>query len=183
MFGCKCPLGGCPKAGKWLGQKQAWYSERRARQAVFDHILGSPAHSDITSDGAVAEADLAEVISWNISKSDEAVQQDERNAKASAEELVEWADQAVTYDDQEKRDASARKARPAQGDSSGSGRARPKQPHGPSSNQTAVIRRARSRSRSHHRGRGLTKTSHRLEDQIQQQTRNAYVFVKATWSG
>jgi hypothetical protein len=181
MFGCKCPLGGCPKAGQWLGQKKAWYSERRARQAVFDHILGSPSHADITSDGASAEADMCEVTSWNISKSDELVQQDERTHKASAEELAEWADQAVTYEDQEKREASAKKARPAEADSSR--RAKPRQHHGPSSNQTAVSRRARSRSRSPVRGREFAKASHRLEDQIKQQTRNAYVFVKATWSG
>ena len=183
MFGCKCPLGGCPKAGQWLGQKKAWYSERRARQAVFDHILGSPSHADITSDGATAEADCCEVTSWNISKSDELVQQDERTHKASAEELVEWADQSVTYEDVDKRDAAFKKARSAQGDSSGSGKARSKQHHGPSSNQTAVSRRARSRSRSPVRGRQVAKVSHRLEDQIKQQTRNAYVFVKATWSG
>jgi len=177
MWGCKCPLGGCNKAGKWLGQKQAWYSERRARQAVFDHILGCPAHSEITTEGAVAEADLAEVVSWTISRHDEAVLADERTHKASAEELAEWADQAVFYEDQEKRDANAKKARPAEADSSR--RVKPRHQHGPSSNETAVRRRERSPAL----GGQVAQVSHRLDDQIKQQTRNAYVFVKAAWSG
>jgi hypothetical protein len=176
MWGCKCPLGNCNKQGKWLGAKQAWYSERRARQAVFDHIIGCPAHAHIDTDGAAAEADLAELVSWTISRQDEAVQADERTHGTTAEELAEWADQSVFYEDAEKR--AAKKGRPSEAADS-SRRVKPK--HHPGSSSSVAHRRTRSPAQD----RGPTtvaQVSRSLEGQIQQQTRNAYVFVKAASS-
>ena len=178
MWGCKCPIGGCPKQGKWLGQKQAWYSERRARQAVFDHIVGSPAHKDLSEDDAASQTDCAEVQSWVVSNSDEALQADTRSNAASAEELALWADEAVTYENPDQR---SKRPRPAGGGSDSGKRARPKhqppQP-GPSSASSAIAKRARTPPRGPTGQQAIASVSNRLEDQIAQQTKTAYTFVR-----
>jgi len=175
MFGCKCPLGGCPKAGKWLGQKQAWYSERRARQAIYDHITGSPAHSEVDKDSAALQADCADVQSWFVSNTDETLLADARSNAASAEELAMWADEAVTYEDEEQRNKRPRSA----GGSDSSKRPKAKfRPGGTSSGSTALQKRARTPPRSLDK-QSMASVSSRLEDRIAQQTRNAYTFVRA----
>lgn len=175
MWGCKCPLGGCPKGGKWLGQKQAWYSERRARQAIYDHITGSPAHSDVDKDSAALQADCADVQSWFVSSSDEALLADAKSNGASVEELALWADEAVTYEDEEKRN---KRPRSAGGGSDSSRRPKAKHRPEPSSGSTAIARRARTPPRSLEK-QAMATVTNRLEGQIAQQTKNAYTFVRA----
>ena len=56
VFGFKgCPLHDekCPKHKVWLGGgRQRFYSDRRTRQTVFDHLMYSPFHKGMTTDQA-----------------------------------------------------------------------------------------------------------------------------------
>ena len=74
-FGCRCPVGGCSKPKQILGaqknKKVGYFSERRARQSVYDHLTGSPWHKDnISHEEACELADTAEVETWEVSLSD-----------------------------------------------------------------------------------------------------------------
>ena len=80
MFGAKCPLGNCPKQGKWLGVKQVWYTERRARQSVYDHLTSTGAHSKLTTDECAAEAENVEVNQWQVELDDAADEREETEA-------------------------------------------------------------------------------------------------------
>ena len=68
-----CPVGECSKGNATLGRA---YSEKRARQRIYDHLVGAPAHrlsdEEATSlaDGANAEAhtlitEMVDEEEWN----------------------------------------------------------------------------------------------------------------------
>ena len=61
VFGFRgCPLqdSRCPKHKAWLGagKKGYSYSERRTRQAVYDHLMHSPHHRGMTTVDAIEQA-------------------------------------------------------------------------------------------------------------------------------
>ena len=218
LYGCKCPLGGCPKKTAWLGVKGVWYTERRARQAVFDHLAGTSAHSALSLDDCAAEAELSEISEWKVSEQDEGMEEDLDKNRCSLAELREWQNAAVFFDDPQKRSTTKRQvAEPA-----GAPRKKPKQLN--KSDIEARPRRSRSRSRGRNRRSRsrrsrdrdrrrdqpapralqnsqssrasgsnrdvqlarsdrvqLTNLGDRLEDQITEQTRNAYIFVQVVF--
>lgn len=163
MYGCKCPVGGCPKANQWLGNKrQAWFSEKRARQAIFDHLSGSPKHADLNVDMCTAEADMAEISSWAVDQD-----QDLDDEAMTAEQRAQMEEESVYYDDSEARAmVKRRKADPA------SGTVAKSKPSGAGGGGGG----------GGHGGGGaaaVARISNTLEQQIHTQTRNAYIFVKA----
>ena len=99
LFGVKCPLGKCPKQGKWLGVKQVWYSERRARQSAYDHLVSTGAHSKLSVDEAACEAFNVEVSQWQVDLQDSDVQEDLEKNNCTVEELAGWQEDAVWFDD------------------------------------------------------------------------------------
>ena len=103
QFAAKCPLGNGPKRGKWLGAKGIWYSERRCRQAVYDHLASTGSHAKLTLDDCALEADTVVVERWNVSQDDPEVLADAAKANATIQEIALWQDQAVTYEDHEVR--------------------------------------------------------------------------------
>mgnify|MGYP006296521027 FL=1 len=156
MFGVRCPLGeSCKKGNAWLGNKNtSWFSAERARQAVYDHLVGSPFHKDVDEQLAMEFADTATVESWDVPEEEEVEEEAAAAASSSAPQKRKWQDEEVNYWDpttRAKRMAVAKAAPKSAGASSGSGA-----------------------------GSGqLANLSHSLEDQIMRQTRNAYIFVKA----
>ena len=123
-----CPLGDCRKGNSTLGRS---YSEHRARQRIFDHVYGSPAHQ-ANKDDAQALADAANEIDHTL----------------ITEEIEEEVWQPNVPEPPNKRQRSADWERN-------------------SSNQQAVAKR------------NSGELSGDLGRQIQQQTRNAFIFVKA----
>ena len=179
QFAAKCPLGNCPKRGKWLGAKGIWYSERRCRQAVYDHLASTGSHAKLTLDDCALEADTVVVERWNVSQDDPEVLADAAKSNATVQEIAEWQDQAVTYEDPEVHKNQKRmipseplEAPPRQRGRHESSGSRPSHSH-------AIERRRRSRSPPPQGDRSLARVSNRLENQIHDQTRNAYIFVKA----
>ena len=229
MFGAKCPLGNCPKQGKWLGVKQVWYTERRARQSVYDHLTSTGAHSKLTTDECAAEAENVEVNQWQVELDDAGVQEDLEKNSCTLDELCAWQEDAVWFDDPERRAKAKRTIAEPSGAPRKKAKAKP-EARGPSQ----VRSRARSRSRGRRRDRSpeqardrdrrrspeqalqtrsrgnrgsgsqqadtrrsggssrdivarsdsaqLTNLGDRLEDQIQEQTRNAYIFVQVVFN-
>ena len=213
LYACKCPLGGCPKKTAWLGVKGVWYTERRARQAVFDHLAGTSAHSSLSLEDCAAEAELAEISEWKVPEHDEGIEEDLDKNKCSLADLQEWQNDAVFFDDPQKRASTKRQI----AEPTGAPRKKPRQLN--RSEIEARPRRSRSRSRGRNRrsrsrrsrdrrrdqpatralqtsqsSRGsrdlqlarsdrvqLTNLGDRLEVQISEQTRNAYIFVQVVF--
>lgn len=136
-----CPHGDlCAKKGKTLG---GYWTEARARQAVFNHLRSSSYHM-FEQETAQMEADLAhvETHTWDPEKDEDGTWQ-----------------------------PPARK-RPA-----------PAEPSGPP--PSSMARRHRSSApaeSSSASSKASSVVSRDLSSQIHQQTRNAYVFVKANVS-
>ena len=146
MFACKCPEPErCGRATK-LGKRGGYYSERRARQSLYDHLVGSPKHHWSHED-ACSAADLAEIFE----SCGDPTSEDEHH--------LEWEESQTWYD---KGGAGG-----AEGASSG-GADRPKR------------RRLDDRpSASTALADSVQPEINVLSHQIKEQTRNAYIFVKA----
>lgn len=157
----KCPMKDlCKKGNTWLGNKtQGWLSERRARQAVFDHLTSSPFHEGLTREEAALEADHAEVEPF-----DEEVEDAEDGNMSDDDRKRKWEEDQVWYDDPEKRQPKKR--------------ARPAQAIGNIASEGASGSRSLARQ-SGPDTRALKHLSQDLSGQIHAQTQNAYVFVKA----
>lgn len=177
VFGFKgCPLqeGKCPKAKQWLGGakgKQRFYSERRCRQAVYDHLMNSPFHSGMGSSEAAGLAFAAELEVWDIPAED---------TPEKMAEMLEWEEELVFFDEPTLEESVNSAKRPGKGkgkdDGGGSSsqqmvpsRKRPLQPAEPAEPPTGTGPPARQ----------MHRVSDRLEKNIRQQTQNAYVFVQA----
>ena len=218
LFGCKCPIGSCPKQGKWLGVKGIWYTERRARQAVYDHLASTGAHSSMSVDNCADEAEVAEIVEWKISETDENLLEDMDKNNCSLADLQEWQNSVVFFDDAEKRAGTKRnlaepsgvpprkkqarqqprqlnrpdsEARPRRRSRSRSRRSRDRrssgaQPATRALQQTSQPSRHAGSSRDTHLARSdrvqLANLGDRLENQISEQTRNAYIFVQVYFS-
>lgn len=158
MFGVKCPMGDqCKKGSAWLGNKSnAWFSDVRARQAIYDHLVGSPFHKDIDPDLATEYADAAEVQSWEVPEEEEDAE--ENTAGPSAKDKRKWEDEETWYWDPNQRAKHQKLAKP--------------KPKAQPSSAVAVRSEAASSS-------AVARVSTDLGSQIRTQTRNAYVFVKA----
>ena len=176
VFGFKgCPLHDekCPKAKQWLGGgRQRFYTERRTRQAVFDHLMNSPWHTGMTSFDALNLAYAADVEGWEI-PADE--------SQEDIDKTIEWEDELVTFDDPELKE-TVNSAQPKGGSKGGgkdskggssqdgkggkmvAAKKRPAQPAEPGGAPAA---------------RQIARLSNNLEQNIKQQTSNAYVFVQA----
>ncbi len=163
-FGCRCPVGGCSKAKQILGvqkgKKVGYFSERRARQSVYDHLTGSPWHKDTTSHEEACDlADGAEVETWEVdedaSEGDGAGSEEDGEApRPSLKRQMEQ--QAVWYD------------KPS---------AAPKPKKRPALQNLADAAAAASASGS--AAQEIVQCSQNLQSQINQQTRNAFNLVKA----
>ena len=218
LFGCKCPIGSCPKQGKWLGVKGIWYTERRARQAVYDHLAGTGAHSSLSVDDCANEAEVAAIVEWKMSETDEGILEDMDKNNCSLADLQEWQNSVVFFDDAEKRAGTKRnlaepsgvpprkkqakqqprqlnrpdsEARPRRRSRSRSRRSRDRrssgaQPATRALQQTSQPSRHAGSSRDTHLARSdrvqLANLGDRLENQISEQTRNAYIFVQVDFS-
>ena len=219
LFGCKCPMGSCPKQGKWLGVKGIWYTERRARQAVYDHLAGTGAHSSLSVDDCANEAEVAEISEWKVSETDDGILEDMDKNNCSLADLQEWQNSVVFFEDAEQRAMTKRNmAEPTGGPPRRKAKQQPKQLNRPDieprprSRSRGRSRRSRSRRSRDKRSSGaqpatralqqtsqssrssrdvqiarsdrvqLTNLGDRLEDQITEQTRNAYIFVQAVFS-
>ena len=158
MFACKCPEPErCGRATK-LGKRGGYYSERRARQSLYDHLVGSPKHHWSHED-ACSAADLAEIFE----SCGDPTSEDEHH--------LEWEESQTWYD---KGGAGG-----AEGASSG-GADRPKrrrlleddqqQPRSSSASAALVDSPAAA---------AIGQEVNVLGHQIREQTRNAYIFVKA----
>jgi hypothetical protein len=175
VFGFKgCPLqeDKCPKAKQWLGSgKQRFYSERRCRQAVYDHLMNSPFHAGMGSVEAASLAFAAEVEAWEIPAEDTP----ERVA-----EMKEWEEELVYFDDPSLQDSvnSAKKNK-------GGGKGKSKDDvGGHSSGQMVPSRKRPTEPAEAPPGTGtvsrqMHRVSSRLEQNIRQQTQNAYSFVQS----
>jgi hypothetical protein len=167
-FGCRCPVGGCSKPKQILGvqrsKKVGYFSERRARQSVYDHLTGSPWHKDsIGHEEACDWADSAEVETWQV---DDPVSEDEAGGSEQEEgeapprpslaQKRQLEQQNVWYD---KPDMAPKpKKRAALNDLGGASAAA-------SASGTAA--------------QEIVHCSQNLQSQINQQTRNAFNLVKA----
>lgn len=213
LFACKCPVGNCPKKNTYLGVKGVWYTERRARQAVFDHLAGTPAHSALSLENCAVEAEACDVKVWEVSELDPGVVDDLEKNNCTLSELQEWQDQAAIYDDPEQRgrtkrhlpepSAAPRKRQkkdrhqdrgrsPSPRDRSRGRKRRSASPRDRERDRRAPTSRAVVSARASGSGRNtevsrtdrtqLAALGDRLDDQIQEQTRNAYIFVQVVFS-
>ena len=167
-FGCRCPVGGCSKPNQILGvqknKKVGYFSERRARQSVYDHLTGSPWHKDtISHEEACDLADAAEVETWEVeegaSEVEEAGSEDDTEAPSAKPSLAKkrkMEQENVWYDKPEA--APKPKRRPA------------------IQNLTDA---AAAASASGAAAQEIVACSQNLQSQINQQTRNAFNLVKA----
>ena len=144
MFACKCPEPDrCGRATK-LGKRGGYYSERRARQSLYDHLVGSPKHHWSHED-ACSAADLAEIFE----SCGDPTSEDEHH--------LEWEESQTWYD------------------KGGAGGA-----EGASSADRPKRRRLDDRpSTSTALADSVQPEINVLSHQIKEQTRNAYIFVKA----
>ena len=144
-------------------KKVGYFSERRARQSVYDHLTGSPWHKDsISHEEACELADTAEVETWEVdtaSEGDGAGSEEDveaapaRPSKAQKRELEQ---QNVWYDKPE---------------------AAPKPKKRPALQNLADAAAAASASGT--AAQEIVHCSQNLQSQINQQTRNAFNLVKA----
>jgi len=183
VFGFKgCPLHDekCPKHKVWLGGgRQRFYTDRRTRQTVFDHLMYSPFHKGMTTAEARDIAFSVDVEGWEI-PADE--------SQEDIEKTIEWEDELVTFDDPELKetvnsaqpkggskgggkDSKGGSSQDGKGGGAGKGggvmvaaKKRPAQPAEPGGAPAA---------------RQIARLSNNLEQNIKQQTSNAYVFVQA----
>ena len=168
-FGCRCPVGGCSKGRVILGvqkstKKVGYFSERRARQSVYDHLTGSPWHKDNNSHEEACDlADTAIVETWEVQgeageEGEDAGSEEEGEASANPSEVKkrQMEQQNVWYD---KEEAMPRpKKRPALQNLAAAA--------GASSASGAAVKE-------------VVHCSQNLQGQITQQTRNAFNLVKA----
>ena len=179
VYGFKgCPLhdSKCPKSKAWLGGgKQRFYTEIRTRQAIFDHLMNSPFHNGITSVEAQNFAWAADVESWEIEADD---------SMEKIQEQIQWEGELCFFDNPDLAETvnEATKAgkgggKDGKGGSKGSSssselvaasRKRPAQ-HPPEPSQPPVGAGQRQ----------IARIAGNLEQNIKQQTQNAYVFVQA----
>jgi hypothetical protein len=129
-------------------------------------------------DSAALQADCVDVQSWLVPNTDEALLADCSSNGASVEELAMWADESVTYEDQDMRNKRPRSAGGSDKDKRPKAKHRPER--GTSSGRNALQDRARTPPR-HLEKQSMASVSNRLEDQIAQQTKNAYTFVRAVY--
>lgn len=159
MFGVKCPLGdACKKGTAWLGNKNtSWFSAERARQAVYDHLVGSPFHKDVDDSLAMEFADTADVATWEVPEEEEGEGEEAATPSGSGgPQKRKRHDEEASY-----HDPAARGKRPK-------AKSAPRAiGAGTSSGSAAASSGA------------LASLSHGLEDQIMRQTRNAMIFVRA----
>ncbi len=145
-------------------KKVGYFSERRARQSVYDHLTGSPWHKDsISHEEACEWADTAVVETWEVSTTD--TEGDKGESDEDAEPVVvvrpshakrrKLEDDNVWYDRPECAPAAPKpKQRPAIAGA-------------PGGNVTAAA------------ADEIVACSANLQGQINQQTRNAFNLVKA----
>jgi len=179
VYGFKgCPMNDakCPKNKSWLGGgRQRFYTERRTRQTVFDHLMYSPFHKGMTTDQAREQAYLLEIESWKIP------------AEESDEEIdrtIQWEEELVIYDSEDLIE-TVNKAE-AKGANKGGGKAGSSQDHNHKGKGCGAIVPARRRPAQPAEPQGgpgpsrqVARINQRLESNIEQQTNNAYVFVSA----
>ena len=180
VYGFKgCPLGDakCPKAKQWLGgSKTSFYSERRCRQAVFDHLMCSPWHNGMMSSEARSHAWTVDLESHEVANS---YSKDELCALHDAEEKL------VYFDDETEDTVNDKVAQPK--GSQGRGKGGKDVPTGKGSGGGKDLATTRKRWSNDPPepadppgvNRQVARISSDLERNIRQQTQNAYVFVQA----
>ena len=180
VFGFKgCPLHDekCPKAKQWLGGgRQRFYTERRTRQTVFDHLMNSPFHQGMTIVAALNLAWAADVESWEIP------------AEESLEKIAEtiaWEEELVTFDSPDLKE-SVNTAQPKGGSKGGGSKGGSSQDGkgGGAGKCGGVMVPVRKRPHqpaepAGQPSRHIARISDRLETNIKQQTSNAWAFVSA----
>ncbi len=173
-----CPLqdSKCPKNKSWLGGgKQRFYTERRCRQTVYDHLMYSPWHKGMTSDSAREQALFADIERWEIA------------AEESEDEIdrtIQWEEELTIYDSEDLIE-TVNTAQP-KGANKGGGKACSSQDqpnHQGRGYGPIVPARRRPQPAEPPVGPGSSRQVARinqgLERNIAQQTNNAYVFVGA----
>ena len=181
MFGFRgCPLGDskCPKHKQWLGgAKTSFWSERRCRQAVFDHLMSSPYHNGMTSTEATTFAWTVDLESHEVANS------------YNSEELFALhfqEEEELVYFDGDVEE-SVNTAVPQQKGSKGGGKGGKDVPTGGgggkgSGKELVSTRKRPSEPATEPPGasnRQVARVNSNLERNIRQQTQNAYVFVQA----
>ena len=180
VYGFKgCPMQDtkCPKNKSWLGGgRQRFYTERRCRQTVYDHLMYSPWHKGMTSDSAREQALFADIERWEIA------------AEESEDEIdrtIQWEEELVIYDSEDLIE-TVNKAEP-KGANKGGGKAGSSQDHvnhqGKGCGAVVPARKRPVQPAEPQGGPGssrqVARINHSLERNIAQQTHNAYVFVGA----
>jgi len=175
-----CPLQDlkCPKNKSWLGGgKQRFYTERRCRQTVYDHLMFSPWHKGMTSDSAREQALFADIERWEIA------------AEESEDEIdrtIQWEEELTIYDSEDLIE-TVNTAQPKGAYKSSGGKGGSSQDHGNHQGKgckDVVPARKRPVQPAEPSGgpgssRQVARINQGLERNIAQQTQNAYVFVGA----
>lgn len=178
VFGFRgCPLqdSKCPKHRLWLGggKKGFYYTERRCRQSVYDHLMYSPHHKGMHSVDAVEQALFAELEHW------------EHTVEESEEDMarhITWEEEQVIYDSENLPD-TVNEATP-KGAKKGGGKSGSSQDHvihkGKGCEAVVPVRKRPVQPAEPPGGpqsRQVTRVNQSLERNIAQQTNNAYIFV------
>ncbi len=154
-FSCKCPAPEqCGRSGK-LGRRGGFFTERRARQSLYDHLIGAPAHHWSHTDSTEA-ADSAEVFE-NTSGGDA----EDADRRAEQDDSACWYDQPGAEQYAPPRDMIRG------GD------------HDRDSPRPTRRRRLTDSAGNEPAASAVAHVQQDLGHQIATQTRNAYVFVKA----
>ena len=179
VYGFKgCPLDDpkCPKTRSWLGgAKQRFYTELRTRQAIFDHLMNSPFHHGITSVEAQNFAWAADVESWEIEADDsmekiqEQIHWEEELCFFANPDLAETVNEATKAGKGGGKDSKGgSKGSSSSSDLVAASKKRPaQQPAEPAQPPVGAGQRQ------------IARIAGNLEQNIKQQTQNAYVFVQA----
>ena len=179
IFGFKgCPFSDqrCPKHKVWLGaQKQSFYSERRCRQAVYDHLMSSPHHSGTTA----ADAQQA---AWTAVLEAFEVEQDESPDDIS--ELIAKEEALVYFKDEDgtKVNNTAHAPQGNKGSGSKSSKDGPEVGSGKGHQLVPACNRKRPAEPLDDPQSGrpnIARTIGQLKQNIKNQTQNAFVFVQA----